>query len=512
MRVINAVDLDFAAVRAEFELDPAFAPEVEREAREAPDRFAGERIDARAIPFVTIDPPGSMDLDQAVHLERHRDGFVLRYAIADVGAFVAPGSALDAESRRRGQTIYLPDGTVPLHPRSLAEERASLVAGTDRPAVLWEIEAAATGRLVRARVRRALVRVVARLDYAQVQDAVDRDAELPAAIDALPSFGEARARRALERGAIELQLPTQQLTRAEGGWRLRLEPRTRADAWNSECSLAAGIAAAACMVAGGRGLLRTLPRPDAESLRRFRDAARAFDVRVPAGVDLDRAHPGELLAALPPRELATMALHMAATKLLRGSGYLAFDEATGVPAAEARWHAGVASEYAHVTAPIRRLGDRFAAEACLELSAGEWWEIPEREGVAAGHEGPGEVAGRLDGVGAGVSRRGFAAPQPAEQRAADAEVPAIMNRTSQLSNAVQNACLNLAEAVVLRDSVGETFRAGMLRPADERHDAEVFVFEPPVIAQCRGEVPPGQPLEVRLVEADPARRRVRFER
>lgn len=485
MRVIHAADLDLTGIREQFELEPEFAPDVERDARDAPDRFAGERIDARGIPFVTIDPPGAMDLDQAVHLERRDDGYLLSYAIADVGAFVAPGSPLDEESRRRGQTIYLPDGTVPLHPRILSEHRASLVADADRPAVLWEIEADTAGRLRRARVRRALVRVRARLDYAQVQDAVNRDVELPAAIDALPSFGEARAARALARGAIELQLPTQQLVRADGGWRLRLEPRTRADAWNSECSLATGIAAAACMTAGGRGLLRTLPRPDDEALRRFRDAARAFGVQAPAHLDLDRSAPGELLAALPPRDLATMALNMAATKLLRGSGYAAFDAETGLPEAEDRWHAGVASEYAHVTAPIRRLADRFAAEACLELSGGEWFAV----------DAPGALAGA--GAGAAYDASG---------------VPRIMARSGQLANAVQNACVNLAEAVALEHSIGETFRAGMLRPGDGEHDAEVFVFDPPVIAQCRGEVPPGRPVDVRLVEAEPATRRVRFER
>ncbi|RRJ88180.1 RNB domain-containing ribonuclease [Gulosibacter macacae] len=487
MRPNRAVDLDFASVRAEYELPSAFPDEVEREAANAQDRFAADRIDAREIPFVTIDPPGSLDLDQAVHLERTTDGFRLSYAIADVGAFIEPGGALDTEARLRGQTIYLPDGSVPLHPRILGEQLASLVAGEDRPAVLWQIDADASGRLRRARLRRALVHVTARLDYAGVQDAVDRDVALPPAIEALPSFGAVRAHRALERGAIELQLPAQELTAVEGGWRLRLEPRTQVDAWNSECSLATGIAAAAIMVRGGAGLLRTLPRPDAESLARFRDAARAF------GIEPGDAAPGALLASLPPQELSTLALNMAATKLLRGSGYLAFDTRAGdaLPSADRRSHAGVANEYAHVTAPIRRLADRFGTELCLELSDGEWFDFDEQDAQ--------EAAGDA------------AAPVAKESASPLADIPAIMQRTGQLANAVDNACLNLAEATALADQVGSEFAAGMLRPGDGKHDAEVFVFDPPVIAQCRGDVPPGRRIQVRLIEADIAKRRVRFE-
>src|ERR1700742_3880951 len=77
-------------------------------------------LDNTDVPFVTIDPAGSLDLDQALYLERAGDGYRVRYAIADVPSFVAPGGALDAETRRRGQTIYPPDGPIPLHPLVLS--------------------------------------------------------------------------------------------------------------------------------------------------------------------------------------------------------------------------------------------------------------------------------------------------------------------------------------------------------------------------------------------------------
>lgn len=480
------MDVDFSAIATEFELPTQFPAEVEQQAATARDRFASSRIDARDLPLVTIDPPGALDLDQAVHIARTDAGYLLSYAIADVGAFIEPGSELDREASRRGQTIYLPDGNVPLHPRILAEQRASLVAGEDRPAVLWEIETDAAGLLQRARVRRALVQVRQRLDYEGIQDIVDRDVELPEAIAALPSFGEARASRAVSRGAIELQLPAQQLTREGDRWRLRLEPRTRVDAWNAECSLATGIAAATCMIAARVGIVRTLPRPTHDDLARFEAAARAFGIDPTPGMIDGKFVPGALLAALPAADLSTMALHMSATKLLRGSGYAAFGLPDApLPDAEARWHAGVAHEYAHVTAPIRRLVDRYGAEVCLQVSAGEWFDL--HQPVIANP-----------------------AAAPAWVLDALPQLPKTMGRTSQLANAVNNACLNLAEATALQHAVGETFAAGLMRPGDEQHDAEIFAFDPPVVAQCRGEVPAGERIRVVLEEADVAKRRVRY--
>ena len=90
-----------------------------------------------------------MDLDQAVHLARTDTGFVLSYAIADVGAVMVPGGVLDTEVRRRGQTVYLPDGSVPLHPRVLSEDGASLLPDRVRPAALWRSRP--TQRAIRTR-------------------------------------------------------------------------------------------------------------------------------------------------------------------------------------------------------------------------------------------------------------------------------------------------------------------------------------------------------------------------
>lgn len=478
---MTMADLDFDPIREKHQLSVEFTPELERAAAEATDAFAEHREDARHLALVTIDPPGARDLDQAVLIEpgtrSDPAGFTLHYAIADVGAFVRPGSPLDAEARRRGETIYLPDGSVPLHPRILTEDVASLVAGIDRPAVLWQLEFDRAGALVQARVRRAMVHVRDRLDYVSLQTALDRGEPLPESVMLLPEFGALRERHGRARGSVELQLPEQDIHFDGSKWHLRLEPRTKMDSWNAECSLATGFAAAHIMIAGGVGLLRTLPAPDAETVERFFTAARAL------GIEVDDAQsPGELLASLDPAQPSTLALNSAATKLLRGSGYLAFE---GRPEPAATWHAGVASEYAHATAPIRRLGDRFVSEICLALSS-EWVDF--RDGSL-----------RLTG------------DVPEAILAALPELPGLLQGSSQRASAVENDAINLAEAVVLQDAVGQVFDAGLLRGSDGNHHAEIFVFEPPVIAQCRGDVPTGQRVRVRLQEADVVSRKLRFE-
>src|SRR6476660_8908985 len=111
----------FAGIRTELKIPQAFPPEVEEAARAAVASARMPVTDLTDLPFFTLDPPGSMDLDQAMHLERTARGYRVRYAIADVPAFVAAGDPVDAEARRRGQTMYAPDQRSPLHPTSISE-------------------------------------------------------------------------------------------------------------------------------------------------------------------------------------------------------------------------------------------------------------------------------------------------------------------------------------------------------------------------------------------------------
>ena len=98
--------------------------------------MVGERHDATHLPLVTIDPEGARDIDQAVHLESSPQGQRIYYAIADVGAHVVPGGALDRDTRDRVETIYCPDKRVGLHPPQMSEGFASLLPGQRTKAVL----------------------------------------------------------------------------------------------------------------------------------------------------------------------------------------------------------------------------------------------------------------------------------------------------------------------------------------------------------------------------------------
>ena len=209
--------LRFGAVRAELGVPADFPPDVLAEAARA---AADPRLpteDATDVPFVTVDPPGSRDLDQALHLAaRAGGGFRVSYAIADVAAFVRPGGAVDAEARRRTQTLYSPDLRTPLHPPALGEQAASLLPDQVRPAVLWRIELDAGGEVSGVDVRRALVRSRAQLDYPGLQAAVDAGTA-PEPVALLPRVGELRIALSRARHATELDVPEQEVVPAEGG-------------------------------------------------------------------------------------------------------------------------------------------------------------------------------------------------------------------------------------------------------------------------------------------------------
>ncbi|QKT07648.1 RNB domain-containing ribonuclease [Gordonia sp. X0973] len=473
MRFFSAPDIDFAGIRTELGITEDYGDQALAEAADAVDSCAADREDLRHLPFVTIDPPTSRDLDQAVYLQTRPDGgFTVNYAIADVGALVVPGGALDAEARRRGTTFYFPDESVPLHPRVLSEGSGSLLPDVDRPAVVWTMEVAPDGTVGGlgdggVHVRRALVRSVAKLDYAGVSADAARGALHPS-IAALPAFGQLRSRAALARGAIGLDMPAQEVVRDGDGWTIRLARRYDSEDWNEQLSLLTGIVAGTIMRDANVGILRTVPPPSDAAVEQLRAMAATLGASWPDGATI-----GQFLAAQPADSPTTLALMSAATGLLSGADYLALpavanDDGT-TPYTE---HSGLASVYAHVTAPLRRLPDRFATEACLA--------------VAAGRPVPDWVLEALPGL------------------------PAQVEESARLASRADRESVDLAEAVVLEKYVGQRFDAVVTRPRRDRRAAEVFVADPPVLAPCEGDPAPGNRLAVTLTQADPAQRRVRF--
>ena len=452
-------------LRAELAVPADFPPQVLAEAEAAATAPRLPERDLTDLPFLTIDPPGSLDLDQAMHLSTTDSGFRIHYAIADVAAFVCPGSALDAETHLRGQTSYFPDLRVPLHPPVLAEGAASLLADEVRPAVVWTLDLDGDGHLSGTDVRRALVRSRRQLDYPTVQALLD-GGEADAQLALLREIGTRRHLLARARDAVDLPTPEQEVSDGPDGRPcLTFRAPLPCEGWNAQISLLTGMAAAQLMLDGGIGLLRTLPPADEESVATLRRSALALGVAWPEG----RPY-GDVVSALDPTDPGAAALLTLATRLLRGAAYTAFD---GAPP-EQPLHSAVASPYAHCTAPLRRLADRYVNEVCLALCQGE--------------------------------------PVPAWVRGALPELPAQMAASDRRAREIDRAIVDLAEAVVLAPRVGEEFEAVVVE-AGAKGGGVVQLTDPAVRARCEGaDLPLGERIRVRLLRADPAAREVLFAR
>lgn len=460
---LYAAPLDFRAVAEEFSVPTDFSSQVHDAARTATDYYADSRIDARDLPLVTIDPPGSMDLDQAVYIEQGDggQGYRVYYAIADVAAWVNPDGVIADESIRRGQTIYLPDEPARLHPPELSEDSASLLPDVDRPAVLWTFELNSAGEVDSFDLKRALVRSHARLDYDGVhEDLVN--GRMHSSIALLPQVGKLRQESSLRREAISLRVPSQRVAETEdGNFELVIEPRHEVMDYNSEISLLTGMCAGRLMQEHGVGFLRTLPPASPESEAEFRAEIAAL------GFDIGKQTIPEFLMSINADSPRGMAVMREAMHLLRGAGYIRIGKDS-----PAEVHAGIGGYYAHVTAPLRRLVDRYATEVCLALAAGR--EVPEW-----------------------VFARGD-------------EVVDSMRSTSQLASQVEKACLNLTEATVLSPWIDSNFEAVILSAVPDKKRARAFVAQPPVIADVVGAPEQGEQTTLSLITADPAKREVAF--
>lgn len=456
-----------AAISAQLRVPGDFPPEVQAAAAAVAGHPRLPDLDRTDLPLVTIDPPGSLDLDQALHIERSGHGYRVWYAIADVAAFVAPDGAIDVEAHRRGETLYAPDHRVPLHPLVLSEGAASLLPGQLRPALVWRLDLDADGEGTRVEVARAQVRSRAKLDYGGVQRRIDEGtAEEPLML--LREVGRLRQQREQERGGVSLPVPEQEVVVEDGRWSLEYHTALPVEGWNAEISLLTGMGCAQIMLYGEVGILRTLPPADDRAIHRLRHVAKALRLHWDADVEYP-----EFVRSLDQDSPAGAAMLTACASLLRGAAYVAFDG--GVP--EHIEHAALAAEYAHCTAPLRRLVDRYAGEVAVALCSDQ--AVPDW------------VTSKLRSL-------------PKEMAAAD-------QRAHQFDAAV----VSLVESGMLEARVGQEFD-GVVIEADnaDRSKGRVMVQEPAVEGRVEspdGDLPLGEEVVVRLVEADRATRAIRFE-
>jgi VacB/RNase II family 3'-5' exoribonuclease len=441
-----------AAIRTQFQLPAAFPAGAEDEANEAARRSIDHHVDRTALPFVTLDPETSRDLDQAFAIDRSGADMLLHYAIADVGWFVADGGAMDSEAWLRGTSQYLPDGKVPLYPPVLSDGAASLLPDGDRPAIVFtvRIDTAGQGRL--DAVERARIRSRAKLAYETV-----RADQLPAGFEELSRRIEAAEKA---RGAARVDPPEQEVVEEEGCYRLRLRPQSWAEEKNAALSLATNLAVAEELIASRTGLFRTMAEPQEWAVRRLRHTARALGVDWPKQEALQ-----QLERRLDPARSADAALMLAIRRASPGAGYEPYRG--GVRP----WHSAVAASYAHATAPLRRLADRFVVEAALAVANGR--------------------------------------PVPEPVQAAFDRLPVIMQKADALAGQIARAVIDLAEAVSLSGREGERFDA-VVTDVDQR-GARIQLCSPPVVARIKANgLKAGDELTVQLDSAEPGTRSVLF--
>jgi exoribonuclease R len=443
-----------AAIRSQFQVPEGFPPEVTAAAEAAARRPLDGHVDRTDRPFVTLDPASSTDLDQAFTIEAAGGDLLLHYAIADVAWFVDEGDVIDAEAWRRGATLYLPDGKARLYPAVLSEEAASLLPDGPRPAVIFSVRVAPDGQATLDGAERAVIRSRAKLAYRTVTDA-----ELPAGFAELAARIEAAEK---ERGAARVDPPEQEVAAANGHYQLVFRERCASEDRNAALSLAANLAIAEALQARHTGLFRVMAGPDERAVKRLRFTARALGLDWPAGQPLR-----ELERSLDPSEPKQAAFMAAIRRAGTGAAYVPYRDGV-VP-----WHAALAATYAHATAPLRRLPDRYVVQAALAIANG--------------------------------------APVPEPVTAAFARLPRAMALADARSAQIERAVVDLAEAVMLQGREGELFEA-VVTDLDERGTRIQLCGLPIVTRVSAHQVEPGEAIRVRLTAADPTARRLTFQR
>jgi len=351
-----------------------FPDEVIAEAdRMKPAGLSG-RKDLREMPLVTIDPADARDHDDAVWAHADDDpgnegGHVIWVAIADVAYHVTPGSALDAEARKRGNSSYFPDRVVPMLPDRLSGDLCSLHEGVPRACIAVRMQVDAHGAKLGHRFVRGLMRSAASLTYRQVQAAMDGAPDdtcgplMEDVIRPLYAAHEALKQARRERQPLNLDLPERKVELGEDGKVLSVDFTERLEAHRliEEFMVLANVAAAETLVAKKSPLLfRVHEEPPPEKLDTLRDVAEAAGLVLAKGQVLKTAHLNRLLDAAAETEHADI-INMSTLRAMTQAYY----------APSNYGHFGLALQaYAHFTSPIRRYADLIVHRALI--SAHGW--------------------------------------------------------------------------------------------------------------------------------------------
>lgn len=346
-----------------------FPPEVLAEAQEAKPATLSGREDWRDVPLVTIDPADAKDHDDAVHAEPDPDesnpgGVVVIVAIADVAAYVRPGSPLDREALKRGNSVYFPDRVVPMLPERISNDLCSLREGVDRPAIAVKMTFAADGRKIRHSFHRVMMKSAARLAYPQAQAAIDGrpdDKTGPILETVLKPLWQAYAvlRRGREaREPLELDLPERKILLKPDGTVDRVIVPERLDAHKliEEFMIQANVAAAETLEAKRQRLVyRIHDGPSLAKQESLREFLTTLGLSLARGAQLRPAQFNAILERVRGADNEALVNEV----VLRSQSQAEY-------APENIGHFGLnLRRYAHFTSPIRRYSDLIVHRALI---------------------------------------------------------------------------------------------------------------------------------------------------
>ena len=434
---------EFQQIRDTLKIPVEFDPAVLAEAEAVIKYDVSSLPNLQETPFITIDPPSSRDLDQAFFAARQGEGYEVKYAIADVGFFVQRGSAIEQEAWHRGLTLYSPDLKTPLYPSSLSENAASLLPDVVRPAIVFSFALNAHAEIASFTVARAMIRSRAKLAYGEVSAHLDFERETPnrgaltghewsGALTLLEEIGRKREQLEAARGGVSLRIPAQQVERwstALHGYRLAFEEASEVEGWNAQISLMTGMAAAQLMLEHGVGLLRVLDPPRPERVQMLRLTAQALQIHWPDAMAYD-----EFVRGLNPKQPLHAVLLQQAARVTGGARYVAFEGEIHA------WHSAIAASYAHTTAPLRRLADRYVLDLLVALATGK---RPDQAMIETLYQ-----------------------------------LPPVMSEADRLSRQLETAIVDFAEARLMQDRIGEVFTAMVISLRQE--GATVQITDPPL--------------------------------
>src|SRR5438067_11109118 len=351
----SAPGVDMLSIIRKYHLPTEFPRDVLERANGISEKIDARQLDGRQDLrnecIVTIDPDDARDFDDAIHVEKVANGgWHLGVHIADVAAYVEPGSALDREARHRGNSVYLPDRVVPMLPERLSNGVCSLNPGVDRLTHSVFINFDKNGVAKRARFAKSVIRSAQRLTYKQAYAILKSSArdQLSEQLHLAWRLASLLRRKRFEHGSLDLDFAEVKVSLDETGKPVRLERIDNDESHQliEECMLAANEAVARELKKRAMPTIyRVHENPDQENLAEYREFALSFNYKVG-----DLAHRAELQRLLTsirgkPEE---QALKIGLLKSLKRARY----------APQPLGHYGLAKpNYLHFTSPIRRYAD-----------------------------------------------------------------------------------------------------------------------------------------------------------